>query len=211
MGAFAARRLAKLSTLSMLVLPGWYCWGFRNLPPQLQVAIIMVGARLGHYSMTVTERKWINVGLWACCWLLWPVWVRLFRVVYEPVLRRRTVLQFTRQYVILRRRRWLGSRRLDRLAAAVTFLVRPCANLPWLELKARQRGDGPAAVLHQQTRVLFVQHGLALVPIAHFISPDAAEQFSIVCQFANSYPLRLRPIGGVQDQTGLETGNVADI
>jgi hypothetical protein len=210
--AAVARRLAALFTLALLAFPGWRCWRFQNLPDALRVWLNTVAAKLGHYSMTYGERKWAYMGLWACCWLLWPLWTRLFRLGIGATLRKRTVVRFTNRYVILRRF-WRRPKRYDRQAAAITFLLK-APNVALREAKARRSGDDQRIVALQQARILLMQYGLDLVPVARFISPEAAEIFSTALSFGNSFPLNPLKRGitaGPQGPIELEVANHADV
>jgi hypothetical protein len=198
--------LAWLSALALVAWPGWYCWSYQHLDV-LSRAIDAGGIMLGHPGITFAQRKIVYWVLWACGWLLWPVIAWVFRALFQAALRKRTTLEFTHRWILLRRR-FRPSRRYDRTAGvATTFLVRTHPKLAWLQYNARRRGADRLVVLYEQSRVLCIQYGVALYPIACLTDVEESERFASVCQFANSYPLRrVTPLA-----VGTRLENVADV
>jgi hypothetical protein len=181
-------RTASVSTLAALVYPGWRYWGFQSLPVQLSAAISSVAAKLGHPSVSDAARNWICVGLWGCLWFLWPLFAWAFRLLFGALLRRRTRVRFTSSSVILRRGWW--SKRYSRQAAAITFLMRPRPDGPFVEAAARRRGCEKAALRYQQQRLVYLQYGMELVLVAGLVTPERAEQLCTVLQWGNQYKLK---------------------
>jgi len=193
----AGQRLTNAITAPVVFLliltPLWYY--FYHSRTFLDVPLHFLLAQL-HYRDTNGLRLYLFL-TWLFSGFLWAF---LLRRGFQLLFQKSTVVRFSRDAIILQFFFWpLRYSRAD--ARTITFFQTEHPGRAKWQRRAQQTGNrkaGALAQLYGEARLVVLQYGQNLVPVAAFIDQEKAAQFTVMCQQASAAATELNTGGAFE-------------